>query len=59
VFQLVGQYIPTWVEYFIVLGLVAFGAMLVTVGIRYLGFGELRLKIMDGHGHEAQKAAQA
>jgi len=59
VFQLVGQYVPTWVEYFIVTGLAALGAILLTVGFRYLGFGELRPKIPEGSGHEMEKAAQA
>ena len=40
VFQFVGQYAPTWVEYSIVLGLIAFGALLVTVGYRWLGARE-------------------
>jgi dimethyl sulfoxide reductase membrane subunit len=54
VFQFVGQYAPTWVEYFIALGLVAFGAMLVTIGWRYLGFEELR-----SEPAEMQKGATA
>jgi molybdopterin-containing oxidoreductase family membrane subunit len=42
VFQLVGQYTPTWVEYCIIVGLIAFGAMLVTVGYRVFGIGEFQ-----------------
>lgn len=36
-FELVGRYSPTWVEYGIVLGLVAFFATIVTLGYRGLG----------------------
>lgn len=36
VFQLVGQYVPTWVEYAIILGLVAFAALFITLGYRLL-----------------------
>lgn len=57
VFQLVGHYVPTWVEYLIVLGLVALGAILITIGIRHLGFSELQSKMTEGR--EMQKAAQA
>lgn len=59
VFQLVGQYSPTWVEYFIILGLIAFGAMLLTVGYRYLELGGLQSGIVESSGHVVQKAAQA
>lgn len=58
VFQIVGHYVPTWVEYLIVAALIALAAMLVTLGIRYLGFSELSLK-RPGHSQGAQKAAQA
>lgn len=36
VFQLVGQYVPTWVEYAIILGLVALAALFITLGYRLL-----------------------
>lgn len=39
-FQLVGQYSPTWVEYAIGLGLLAFGAALISAGVRYLGVSD-------------------
>lgn len=42
VFQFVGQYSPTWVEYFIVVGLIACGALLLTAGYRFLEIGEPR-----------------
>jgi dimethyl sulfoxide reductase membrane subunit len=35
-FQLVGSYHPTWVEYSIVVGLLAFLALLITLGYRWL-----------------------
>jgi molybdopterin-containing oxidoreductase family membrane subunit len=38
-FQLTGTYHPTWVEYAIVLGLVAFLALLLTLGYRWLRSG--------------------
>jgi molybdopterin-containing oxidoreductase family membrane subunit len=38
-FQLVGRYSPTWVEYGIVLGLIALFAAVVTIGYRRLGIG--------------------
>jgi molybdopterin-containing oxidoreductase family membrane subunit len=31
-----GEYTPTWVEWSIAAGIVAFGALLVTLGVRYL-----------------------
>lgn len=58
VFQVVGQYTPTWVEYFIILGLIAFGAMLLSIGYRYLELGKPRSGILENDGHTAQKAAQ-
>ena len=36
-FQLVGSYHPTWVEYAIVAGLLAFLGLLITLGYRWLG----------------------
>ena len=41
-FELVGRYSPTWVEYGIVLGLVAVFLAIVTVGYRALGLGSRR-----------------
>lgn len=59
VFQFVGEYAPTWVEYAIILGLVAFGAMLVTLGYKYLGLTELRSGTRESTGPEMQSAAKA
>lgn len=59
VFQFAGEYAPTWVEYTIILGLVAFGAMLVTLGYRYVGLNELRRGKMEGTVREMRRAAQA
>ncbi|MGE5109696.1 MAG: NrfD/PsrC family molybdoenzyme membrane anchor subunit [Acidobacteriaceae bacterium] len=36
VFQYRGHYAPTWVEYFIILGLVALGALLLMIGWKYV-----------------------
>lgn len=38
-FQLVGRYSPTWVEYSIVLGLIALFAAITTIGYRWLRLG--------------------
>jgi len=35
-FELAGAYFPTWVEWSIAFGLIAMGALLITLGIRYL-----------------------
>lgn len=59
VFQFTGEYAPTWVEYAIILGLVAFGAMLVTLGYRYLGLAELRSEPVESTGQGLRRAAQA
>lgn len=59
VFQFAGQYTPTWVEYAIIVGLVAFGAILVTLGYRYLRLTEPRSGAMEGTGQEMRRAAQA
>jgi molybdopterin-containing oxidoreductase family membrane subunit len=50
VFQLIGQYAPTWVEYFILIGLIAFGMVVVTVGCRVFGIGEVQSSTVRGHG---------
>ena len=57
VFQQVGQYSPTWVEYLIVLGLLAAGSAAVTLGYRHLGFKELSPAVSENSN--LRKAAQA
>ena len=59
VFQLTGKYAPTWVEYAIIIGLVAFGAMLVTLGYRYLGLSELRSHASEVASPEMRRAEGA
>lgn len=53
VFQFRGQYTPTWVEYLIVLALFALGAILLTLGHKFI------TSQAETKGHAAEKAAQA
>jgi dimethyl sulfoxide reductase membrane subunit len=50
-FQFVGRYSPTWVEYSIVLGLIALFAAIMTLGYRRLGLG----RTADGQTAPSQK----
>lgn len=51
-FQLVGRYSPTWVEYSIVVGLLALFAAIVTVGYRRLGLSRPGPGTADGISDE-------
>jgi molybdopterin-containing oxidoreductase family membrane subunit len=53
VFQFRGQYTPTWVEYLIILGLFALGAILLMLGYRYI------VSEAEAKGPAAEKAAEA
>ena len=59
VFQYIGQYAPTWVDYSIIVGLLALGALLVTLGWRVFQVGDFRPQ-GDGRGESVmRKAARA
>jgi dimethyl sulfoxide reductase membrane subunit len=47
-FQLVGRYSPTWVEYGIIVGLVALFAVIVTAGYQVLGLGRQKEPVHVG-----------
>ncbi|MGO9196174.1 MAG: NrfD/PsrC family molybdoenzyme membrane anchor subunit [Acidimicrobiales bacterium] len=57
-FQLIGRYHPTWVEYGIILGLVAFFATIVTVGYQRLHLMRPALDV-GGHGGPASSDLEA
>lgn len=52
-FELIGRYTPTWVEYGIVLGLVALFAAIVTVGYQQLGLAATSRRTGDGQSDPA------
>lgn len=55
VFQFRGQYTPSWVEYLIILGLFALGAILLMLGYRYIA----PQTPSEPKGHAVEKAAEA
>lgn len=55
VFQFRGHYAPTWVEYFLVVGLFALGAMLLIAGHTFIS----GRSSADSQNHSSEKAAHA